>query len=119
MLFRSLTSKGGEITAQFHVQNEAVKAALESQIVELKDSLREQGVKVEAVEVTVESHAFESNLWQGQERNDSASYQGGKKSHRRINLNALEEDFEESADEEEKLTAEMMRVNGNTVDYTA
>jgi Flagellar hook-length control protein len=114
-----LTSKGGEITAQFHVQNEAVKAALESQIVELKDSLREQGVKVEAVEVTVESHAFESNLWQGQERNDSASYQGGKKSHRRINLNALEEDFEESADEEEKLTAEMMRVNGNTVDYTA
>lgn len=114
-----LTSRGGEITAQFHVQNEAVKAALESQIVELKDSLREQGVKVEAVEVTVESHAFESNLWQGQERDDGASYQSGKKSHRRINLNALDEDFEQSADEEEKLTAEMMRVNGGTVDYTA
>lgn len=114
-----LTSKGGEVTAQFHVQNEAVKAALESQMVELKDSLREQGVKVEAVEVTVESHAFESNLWQGQERDNGAAYQDSRKAPRRLNLNALDEGFEETADEEELLAAEMMKINGGTVDYTA
>ncbi len=114
-----ITSKAGEITAQFHVQNESVKAALESQISELKENLRDQGVKVEAVEVTVESHGFESNLWQGQDRDERASYQNSRKGPRRINLNALDEEFEEAADEEERLTAEMMRVNGGTVDYTA
>ncbi len=114
-----LTSKGGEVTAQFQVQNETVKAALESQMMELKDTLREQGVKVEAVEVMVESHAFEQNLWQGQGREEEASYQGNRKSPRRIDLNALEEGFEEEASEEEILAAKMMEANGNTVDYTA
>ena len=114
-----LASKGGEVTAQFQVQNEAVKAAVESQIALLKDSLKEQGIKVEAVEVTVESHAFESNLWQGQERENGSAYQGNKKSRRSINLNALEEGFEEEAGEEELLSAEMMRANGGTVDFTA
>lgn len=115
-----ITSKGGEITAQFHVQNEAVKTALESQIVELKDSLKEQGIKVEAVEVTVESHGFESNLWQGQEKDAGTSYQQeSKKPQRRINLNALSEDFEETAQEEEVLAVKMMEATGGTVDYTA
>lgn len=114
-----LTSKGGEVTAQFHVQNEAVKEAIEGQMVELRDSLKEQGIKVEAVEVTVESHAFESNLWQGQKRDNGDAYQDSQKAPRRLNLNALDEDFEETADEEELLAAEMLKINGGTVDYTA
>lgn len=114
-----LTSQGGEITAQFQVQNEAVKAVIESQIVELKEALKNQGVVVEAVEVSAESHAFESNLWQGQGREENASYQGNRKSPRRINLESLEEGFEEMASEEEILAAKMMEANGNTVDYTA
>lgn len=114
-----LTSKGGEVTAQFQVQNETVKAAIESQLTILKDNLRDLGIKVEAVEVTVESHAFESNLWQGQQRDGGSAYQNSKKAQRRINLNALDDGFEEEADEEELLAAEMMRVNGGTVDYTA
>lgn len=116
-----ITSKGNEVTAQFHVQNEAVKAAIEGQIVELKEALREQGIKVEAVEVNVQSNAFESALWQGQGRDENAYEDGERKSssRRSINLNALEEDFEEEATEEDKLAAEMMKVNGGTVDYTA
>ncbi|MGN1180852.1 MAG: flagellar hook-length control protein FliK, partial [Suilimivivens sp.] len=114
-----ITAKSGEVTAQFQVQNESVKAAIENQIGVLKDTLREQGVKVEAVEVTVESHAFESNLWQGKERDDGSSYQGNRKSPRRINLNALDESFEKEADEGDLLAAEMMKANGGTVDYTA
>ncbi|MBQ8879190.1 MAG: flagellar hook-length control protein FliK [Lachnospiraceae bacterium] len=113
-----ITSKGGEVTAQFRVQDETVKAAIESQVAELKETLKNQGIKVEAVEVTVESHAFESNLWQGQGREENASYQGERKGHRRINLNELE-GLEELTEEEDKLAAEMMEANGNTVDYTA
>lgn len=113
-----LTSKSGEVTAQFRVQNEEVKAAIESQIVELKESLKEQGIKVEAVEVAVESHAFESNLWQGQGKEENESYQNSRKATRRVNLNDLEEGFEEM-NEEEEMAAKMMRANGNTVDYTA
>ena len=119
-----IVSRGGEVTAQFHVQNEAVKAALESQISTLQENLREQGVKVEAVSVTVESHGFESNLWQGQERGDdsaSAGNKNGRRSPRRINLNELDINgmAEEEASEEDLLAAKMMEVNGNTVDYTA
>lgn len=114
-----ITSKGGEVTAQFNVQNEIVKAIIESQIVELKESLKEQGIKVEAVEVAVESHEFESNLWQGQERDENATYQRSKRTPRRININDLMNGFEEEASEEEVLAAKMMEANGNTVDYTA
>lgn len=114
-----ITSQGGEITAQFKVTNETVKAVIESQLIELKESLKNQGVVVEAVEVSVESHAFESNLWQGQGRQEDASYKENKKSPRRIDLSRLDEDFEENATEEEILSAKMMEANGNTVDYTA
>lgn len=114
-----ITSRGGEVTAQFHVQNETVKAAIESQIVELKESLKDQGVKVEAVQVMVESHGFESNLWQGQGGEQNAASQNGKRTPRRINLNDLDALFEEEASEEEILNARVMEMNGTTVDYTA
>lgn len=114
-----LSTKGGEVTAQFQVQNETVKAALESQIATLQESLKEQGVKVEAVQVTVESHGFESNLWQGQGREENASSQNGRKAPRRINLSDLSRMLEEEASEEDLLAAKMMEANGNTVDYTA
>lgn len=113
-----ITSKGGEITAQFQVQNETVKAAIESQIMELKETLKDQGIKVEAVQVTVENHGFESNLWQGQSREENAASQNEKKTARRINLNDLDALFEEEASEEELLNAQMMEMNGNTLDYT-
>lgn len=114
-----ITSRGGEVTAQFHVQNETVKEAIESQIMELKESLKDQGVKVEAVQVTVESHGFESNLWQGQGGEQNAASQNGKRTPRRINLNDLDDFFEEEASEEEILNARVMEMNGTTVDYTA
>ncbi|NBH26056.1 flagellar hook-length control protein FliK [Lachnospiraceae bacterium] len=114
-----LVSRGGEVTAQFHVQNEAVKAAVESQVNTLVENLREQGVKVEAVQVSVESHGFESNLWQGQGKEEEASSHNGRKTPRRINLNDINALLEDEADEEEVLAARMMEVNGNTVDYTA
>ncbi len=57
-----LTNHAGEITAMFHVQNEAVKTAVETQMIQLKEALNDQGVKVEAIEVSVDTRGFESSL---------------------------------------------------------
>lgn len=111
-----VASHNGVITANFTTQNEEVKAAVENQLVQLKEELNKQGIEVQAVEVTVESHAFDENLsQQGEDRNRSE--QSGKaKGTRRIQLGNLEEE-EEMAPEEEIL-ADMMARNGNSIDYT-
>ncbi|MDE7253304.1 MAG: flagellar hook-length control protein FliK [Acetatifactor sp.] len=115
-----VAAKGGVLTANFVAQNEAVKAALESQMVQLKESFEEQGVKVEAIEVTVQTHEFEQNLEQGRGRQDQESTEGKRPRTRRINLNGLEEaGLPEDLEQEDRLTAEMMAANGTTVDYTA
>lgn len=120
----NLINKGGEITAEFKVQNELVKEVIEGQLNDLRTSLRESGVKVEAVEVSVETSAFDQNLWQGGQQNPDTmgeERQPGGRRIRRINLNADGEVEGEDgeATEEEVLAAEMMAANGNTVDYTA
>ncbi|MGN1147443.1 MAG: flagellar hook-length control protein FliK [Lachnospiraceae bacterium] len=112
-----LTAKEGVVTAQFTAQNDAVKTALESQMIQLKETFKEQGVTVEAIEVTVESHKFDQNLSQNSGQSAHEERQGGKQKHRRINLNLAMD--EESFSEDEKMAAEMMKENGNTVDYTA
>ena len=78
---------------------------------------------MEAIEVTVASHEFERNLEQNneQERQDYDRTQGtsGKKrAIRHINLNEESETEEPDTDDEIRIAREMMRANGNTVDYT-
>jgi len=114
-----LTNHAGEITALFHVQNEAVKTAVETQMLQLKEALNDQGVKVEAIEVSVDTRGFESSLWQGQENSGQEAYEQQRRTPRRINLASLDAAFEEEATEEEVLAAKMMEANGNTVDFTA
>lgn len=114
-----LAAKGGVVTANFIAQNEAVKAALESQMIQLKENFAEQGVKVEAIEVTVQTHEFEQNLEQGRERGQEQTSAKSQRT-RRIRLDgALSQDELEELPEEEKLAAQMMAANGNTVDFTA
>lgn len=119
-----VASEGGVLTANFITENETVKAALESQMIQLKESFAEQGVKVEAIEVTVQTHQFEQNLEQGRGRQpENQNVSAGRTRTRRINLNALEgmdgTEMPEELDEEDRITAEMMAANGQTVDYTA
>ena len=112
-----IASKAGAVTANFIAQNEAVKAALESQMVQLTQRFEEQGVKVEAIEVTVQTHEFERNLEQGRGREQQSGESAKKGRTRRINLNdavSLED-----MDAEDALAADIMAVSGNTVDYTA
>lgn len=116
-----VASEGGVLTANFVTENETVKAAIESQMVQLKESFAEQGVKVDAIEVTVQTHQFEQNLEQGRERHPQGETSGaGRTRTRRINLSGLDGlELPEELDEEDQLTAEMMAANGQTVDYTA
>ncbi len=114
----NVAAKDGAVTAQFITQNESVKAVLESQMIQLKESFAEQGVKVDAVEVTVQTHEFEQNLEQGRGRQSSESEKKSKP--RRIQLDdVLSVDALEELEEDEQLAAQMMIANGNTVDYTA
>lgn len=113
-----VASKGGVLTANFVAQNEAVKAALESQMVQLKDNFAQQGVKVEAIEVTVQTHQFEENLEQGQQKNQGSAEK--KQRTRRITLDgSLTMEELSEMDQEEQLAAEMMAASGSTVEYTA
>ena len=116
----NLISQDGELTAQFKVQNEQVKAALESQIEQLKETMELKGTKVNAIEVQVETQGFDANLWNGQERGTNGNPNEGRRPRpRRINLGDIDALFNEEASDEEKLAAEMLEATGGTVDYTA
>lgn len=111
----SVAAKDGVLTATFTAQNEIAKEALESQVQVLRENLSEQGLKVEAIEVTVSS--FEFNFNQNSQM-DQKQNQKDNGSPRRINL----DDFDEGSSdvtEEEILAAKVMEQNGGSVDYTA
>lgn len=114
-----IAARGGSITAQFTTQNEAVRAAVESQIVELKQQFEEQGIKVDKVEVAVASHQDSQQFSQsGEEAQRDQRSQSGR-TMRRLNLDELDAEDAPEMEESEKIAVEMMRANGGTVDYTA
>lgn len=119
-IYLEITSKDGVVSAHITAQNDIVKEALESQIVELRQNMNQAGVKVEAVEVTVGSHEFEKNLEQNakQEERQAEEQEKASKQTRRINLNELDE-LGGLMTEEENLVAQMMADQGNSVDFTA
>lgn len=119
-IYLEVTSKDGVVSAHITAQNDIVKEALESQIVELRQNMNQAGVKVEAVEVTVGSHEFEKNLEQNakQEERQAEEQEKAAKQTRRINLNELDE-LGGLMTEEENLVAQMMADQGNSIDYTA
>ncbi|MGN0318963.1 MAG: flagellar hook-length control protein FliK [Lachnospira sp.] len=85
----TVSAKEGIVTAQLTATNEQVKAALENQIIQLKEHFNNQGIKVEAVEVTVHSHGFEA----GDNMNDNSANQNsqGRKGFRRLDLSSLDD----------------------------
>ncbi len=119
-LMLSVTAKNGVVSAQIYTQNEAVKEALEQQIVTLKQEMNQAGVKVDAVEVAVGSHEFERNLEQNAQQEERQAEEQEKASGRtrHINLNSLDE-LGGMMTEEESLVAQMMAEQGNSVDFTA
>lgn len=112
-----VAAKGDVITAQLTAQNEAVKTVIENQLVTLKESFQAQGLKIEAVEVTIASHGFEAG-----KNFEGSGEQETQENHRRvrnINLNELDGIPAEDLSEEEQLAADMMRATGSIVNYRA
>lgn len=117
-MYINVSQKNSEISARIAVSNEAVKEALQTQMVNLKEALNNSGIRVNEVEITVASHEFERNLEQGA-ANDSRQ-QESTNSYNSSNSSGSGTDSDMMQDRaEERLVTQIMRDNGNSVDFTA
>lgn len=108
-----VVSRDGSITAQITAESEAAKNALETQLTLLKENLNNQGLKIENVEVTIASHAFEQNMQDSEHNGQNAGH--GNRGRRAARL--MGEEFEQGpADETDSM---VMEFRGNTVSYSA
>lgn len=109
-----VAEKNGLLTAQFTVQNEIAKEALESQMQTLKENFTNQGLKVDAVEVLVSNSPFsQDNMSEGSKEQQKSS--GKKKNINLADLDLLDDDITE----EDAMKIDIMSQNGNSVDYSA
>lgn len=117
-MYINVSQKNSEISARIAVSNEAVKEALQTQMVNLKEALNNSGIRVNEVEITVASHEFERNLEQGaandsRQQESTNSYNGSNSSDSGIDSDMMQDRAEE------RLVTQIMRDNGNSVDFTA
>lgn len=120
-IYLNVSERDGVVRAQIATQTEAVREALETQLVELRQTLNQHGVKVDAVEVTVATHEFEQSLdgnAKQEEQTQRQMEETTKQARRNLNLDELD-GLSGLMSEEERLAAKIMRDNGNQVDLTA
>lgn len=115
----NVSVKEGVVTATLTAQDELVKSAIENQLLTLKESLNNQGLKVEAVEVTVESHAFEAGTQFSQNSGYQGQEQQERKGSRPLRLDSISDLAIEQLTDDEKLVLDMMQKEGNQVNFTA
>ena len=102
----------GAATAVLAVENQMAKEAMESQLIALKQSFEEQGLKVDAVEVTVSEFGLNREQQQGGQEQSGRQQRG-----RRFRAEAgsgLERE-----DDTAEVTEASRRDVSSTVDYTA
>ena len=112
----NIQSKDGVMTAQITTENEVSKEALESQLQILKDNIESQGLKVEAIEITVSNFSF---LDSSNAEQDESAAQGRSRHGRRHGLGVDETDDAALTQERARIEREIMEQNGNTVNYVA
>ena len=117
-LYINVTEKNSEITARIAVSNEAVKNALESQMATLRENLQDADIRVNDVEITIATHEFERNLEQNA-GNENGRHNGQQYTHQSSNNGGNGSGQNETASDEARLTAQIMRDNGNSVDFMA
>lgn len=109
----TVTARNGIVSAQIAAQNEQVKTALENQMVTLREQFESQGLKVDAVEITVMAHSFEASQNFGQ--SESERKQGESKVHRKLDLSSFDDELEENLES----TAPAPKAEGSSVEYLA
>ena len=108
-----VSAKDGVVTAQITTETLIAKEAVESQVALLKENLNEQGVKVEAVEVTVAPHQFEAR---DEEQREKSNEEQQTSRRRFIDVNG---DEEEQFDEAAAIARDIMMSGGNRMDIRA
>lgn len=109
----TVTARNGIVSAQIAAQNEQVKTALENQMVTLMEQFESQGLKVDAVEITVMAHSFEAGQNFGQ--SESERKQGESKVHRKLDLSSFDDELEEDLES----TAPAPKAEESSVEYLA
>lgn len=109
----TVTARNGIVSAQIAAQNEQVKTALENQMVTLREQFESQGLKVDAVEITVMAHSFEAGQNFGQ--SESERKQGESKVHRKLDLSSFDDELEEDLES----TAPAPKAEESSVEYLA
>lgn len=115
----TVSNKAGMMTANFTVQTEEARLALESQMYTLRETLEQKELKVDAVEVTVSNFEFTQ---EGGSSDDQKNLNQGDGRSRRFRVENQEEEEGEavSAEEEaERVRRSVMRDNGSSIDFTA
>lgn len=109
----NITSRNGILTASFTAQNEIAKEAIESQMHVLKDNLANQGIKVEAIEVTVSDFGFQQESKMSQEGNQQSNHSSNSK--RAFRMDVIDDLVEQTED----LVDYVLNDSGSNIDYSA
>lgn len=113
----TISAKEGMMTANFTVQTEEARLALESQMYQLRDTLEQKEIKVEAVSISVSDFSFAQG---GGDDADSKNLEQGDGKSRRFQFEDSEEEAQEASDKEaERVRKSVMRDHCGSVDFTA
>lgn len=113
----TVTAKNGILSAQIAAQNEQVKTALENQVTALKENFQNQGIKVEAVDITVMTHQFEAGQNFGQ--NESERKQSEQKINKKLNLSDYMDDEDETVSAQDIRRKDSIQNGNSSVEYMA
>lgn len=113
----TVTAKNGILSAQIAAQNEQVKTALENQVTALKENFQNQGIKVEAVEITVMTHQFEAGQNFGQ--NESERKQSEQRINKKLNLSDYMDDEDETVSAQDIRRKDSIQNGNSSVEYMA
>ena len=109
----TVIAKDGQITASITAQNDLVKAVIESQLIQLKETLASQGLKVTDVEVTVANQEFNRNF------DDSNGKAKEEQSNAHKKFRGIEE-LDDAVDNfEESVMDKIIESEGSSVNFRA
>lgn len=106
----TITEQDGVMKASFVTENELAKEAIESNLIQFKEMLTEQGLKVDSIEVTVGNFEFNKN---GQAESGQEEQKRGKRRFQ------TEDTMATGRIEEDQLAQHFMEGGESTVNYMA
>lgn len=113
----TVSAKNGILTAQIAAQNEQVKTALENQMTTLRENFENQGIKVDAVEITVMTHQFEAGQNFGQ--NESERKQSERKLNKKLDLSAYDDEVDDEFSDDGLRRKDSIQNGNSSVEYIA